>query len=117
MRNLNEVLRKDVTYDNIKSHKKPGLDPLSLSVSLSLCLSLSLCKIHFWKNYRGRVKLIPQPFKGKKNNKKNRITKQKQKSPQIMPPVPKHKRVHSNAKTENSSVDFDTLNFPEESVI
>ena len=72
MRNLNEVLRKDVTYDNIKSHKKPGLDPLSLSlslclsVSLSLSLSLSLCKIHFWKNYRGRVKLIPQPFKGKK---------------------------------------------------
>ena len=44
MRNLNEVLRKDVTYDNIKSHKKPGLDPLSLclSVSLSVCLSLSL---------------------------------------------------------------------------
>ena len=34
-----------------------------------------------------------------------------------MPPVAKHKRVHSNAKTENSSVDFDTLNFPEESVI
>ena len=38
MRNLNEVLRKDVTYDNIKRHKKPGLDPLSFS--LSLCLSV-----------------------------------------------------------------------------
>ena len=24
MRNFNEIFRKDVTYDNIKSHKKPG---------------------------------------------------------------------------------------------
>ena len=29
MRNFNEIFRKDVTYDNIKSHKKPGLHPLS----------------------------------------------------------------------------------------
>ena len=27
MRNFNEILRKDVTYDNIKSHKKPGFQP------------------------------------------------------------------------------------------
>ena len=29
MLNLNEILRKDVTYDNIKSHKKSGTHPLS----------------------------------------------------------------------------------------
>ena len=84
-----------------------GTKNQDLTLSLSLSLSLSVCKIHFWKNYRGWVKLTPKPFKGKK----------KKQSPQIMPPVAKHKRVHSNAKTENSSVDFDTLNFPEESVI
>ena len=27
--NFNEIFRKDVTHDNIKSHKKPGLYPLS----------------------------------------------------------------------------------------
>ena len=31
MRNFKEIFRKDVTYDNIKSHKKPGLNPLSRS--------------------------------------------------------------------------------------
>ena len=29
MRNFSEIFRKDVTYDNIKSHEKPGLQPLS----------------------------------------------------------------------------------------
>ena len=29
MTNFNGIFRKDVTYDNIKSHKKPGLHPLS----------------------------------------------------------------------------------------
>ena len=29
MTNLNEIFRKDVTYDNIKSHKEPGLHTLS----------------------------------------------------------------------------------------
>ena len=43
LRNLNEIFRKDVTYDNIKSHKKAGLHPLSDY------------KIHFWKNYRGEL--------------------------------------------------------------
>ena len=28
VRNLNEIFRKDLTYDNIKSHKKPGFHPL-----------------------------------------------------------------------------------------
>ena len=28
MRNLHEIFRKDVTYDNIKSHKKTGFHPL-----------------------------------------------------------------------------------------
>ena len=28
LRNFNEVFRKDVPYDNIKSHKKAGLHPL-----------------------------------------------------------------------------------------
>ena len=29
MRNFNEIFRKDVTYDNIKSPKKAGLHPIS----------------------------------------------------------------------------------------
>ena len=28
LRDFNEIFRKDVTYDNIKSHKKPGFHPL-----------------------------------------------------------------------------------------
>ena len=28
LRNFNELFRKDMTYDNIKSHKKPRLHPL-----------------------------------------------------------------------------------------
>ena len=28
-RNFNVLFRKDITYDNIKSHKKPGLHPFS----------------------------------------------------------------------------------------
>ena len=27
LRNFNEIFRKDVTYDSIKSHKKPVLNP------------------------------------------------------------------------------------------
>ena len=29
LRNFNEIFRKDVPYDNIKSHRKPGLWRLS----------------------------------------------------------------------------------------
>ena len=29
MENFNEIFRKDLTYDNIKSHKQAGLHPLS----------------------------------------------------------------------------------------
>ena len=47
LRNFNEIFRKDVTYDNIKSHEKPGVHPFS--------------EKHFWKDYRG-LKLTPQPF-------------------------------------------------------
>ena len=39
-RNLNEIFRKDVTYDNIKSHIKTGLQSFSE-------------KTHFWKNHSG----------------------------------------------------------------
>ena len=28
LRNFNKILRKDGTYDDIKSHKKPGFHPL-----------------------------------------------------------------------------------------
>ena len=28
MRNFNEIFRKDVPYDNFKSHQKPGFHPL-----------------------------------------------------------------------------------------
>ena len=42
LRNFKEIFRKDVTRDNIKSHRKPELQPLSLFLSLSLSLTLSL---------------------------------------------------------------------------
>ena len=29
LRNFNETFRRDVTYDNIKSHEKPGVHPFS----------------------------------------------------------------------------------------
>ena len=29
LRNFNEIFRDNVTYDNIKSHQKPGLQPFS----------------------------------------------------------------------------------------
>ena len=49
LRNFNEIFRKDVTYDNVKSHKKPGFHPLF--------------KKDFLKNCRGWVKFTPpQPF-------------------------------------------------------
>ena len=47
LRNFHDILRKDVTYDNIKSHKKSRDSP-------------SLWKMYFWKNHRGvtsRLKL------------------------------------------------------------
>ena len=36
LRNFNDIFRKDVAYDNIKSDKKLAFSPLSLSLSLSL---------------------------------------------------------------------------------
>ena len=33
--NFNEIFRKDMVYDNIKSHKEAGFLSLSLSLSLS----------------------------------------------------------------------------------
>ena len=61
MRNLNEVLRKDVTYDNIKSHKKSGLDPLSLCLSVSLSVSLSL-QDTFLEKLPGTGQIDPPAF-------------------------------------------------------
>ena len=46
--NFKEFFRKDVTHDNIKSHKKAGLQRLSK-------------RYIFVKNTRGRVTLIPSP--------------------------------------------------------
>ena len=51
MRNVNTIFRKNVSYDNIKSHKKSGLYPFS-------------------SKYRG-VKLIPSLFRV--NGRKNRV--------------------------------------------
>ena len=48
MRNFNEIFRKDLAYDNIKSYEKAGLYPLS-------------GRYIFEKTAEG-VKLIPQPF-------------------------------------------------------
>ena len=41
MRNFNEVFRKDVTYDNIKSHKKQGF-PFSLKKFISQKITVGL---------------------------------------------------------------------------
>ena len=51
LQKLNEIFRKDVTYDNITSHKKPGHRPLSR-------------RYIFGKTTEGRVKLTPSssPF-------------------------------------------------------
>ena len=52
MRNLNEVFEKDVTYDNIKIHKKVGFHPL-------------FRRYIFWKNgsgSRGQIDPRPKPF-------------------------------------------------------
>ena len=53
MINFTEIFRKDVTYDNIKSHKKPGLHALSRK-----CISGKTT------GEGGGFKLTPQPFKG-----------------------------------------------------
>ena len=46
--NFNEISRKDVAYDNIKSHKKPGIYPISRRFSLG-------------KTEGGRVQIDPLP--------------------------------------------------------
>ena len=49
MRNLNEVFRKDVTYDDIKSHKKAGFH--------------SLIRRQIFEKTTGEVKLtLPPPL-------------------------------------------------------
>ena len=48
---LNEIFRKVVTYDNIKSHKKPGLHPVPK-------------RYLFEKTTGGGSNCSPQPFKG-----------------------------------------------------
>ena len=50
LRNLNEILRKDVTYDNIKSYKNPGIHPLFRRYS-------------FGKTARGWGKINPSRFR------------------------------------------------------
>ena len=56
MKNFNEAFRKDVIYDNIKSHKKPRLYPLSRR-----CI--------FGKATGGRYPLKKEPLMVKKENK------------------------------------------------
>ena len=55
LRNFIEIFRKDfrkdVTYDNIKSHKKPGLHLFSE-------------KKHFWKNHRRGGQIVPPAILG-----------------------------------------------------
>ena len=50
MRNFNEIFRKVGTYDNIKSHKKPGLHTLSR-------------RWIFCQNHRGCLIDSPKAFK------------------------------------------------------
>ena len=47
LRNFNEICRKDVNYDNIKSHKKPGFHPLF--------------RRNIFRKTTGEVKLISSP--------------------------------------------------------
>ena len=47
---------------------------------------------------------------------KKPLLKQKQRSPQIMPPVAKNIKVDSNTEIKSTSVDFNTLNYSEESI-
>ena len=56
LKNFNEIFRKDVAYDNIKSHTKKQGVTLSLSLSLSLSVSFSL----FLSNTF--FELTPPPF-------------------------------------------------------
>ena len=50
--NFIETFRKEMTFDNIKSHRKPGLHPLSRRCS-------------FGKTAEGdQIDPAPQPFKG-----------------------------------------------------
>ena len=51
LRNFKEIFRKDIAYNDIKSHKKPGFLPL-------------LRRYIFGKTVVVEVKLIPQPFSG-----------------------------------------------------
>ena len=44
------------------------------------------------------------------------MTNSSQKRPKIMPPVARNKNIDSNAEIENTSVDSNTLNYPEESI-
>ena len=50
------------------------------------------------------------------NNSERASLKQKLKSLQIMPPVAKNKMFDNNAERENTSVIFNILNYPEESI-
>ena len=49
LRNFNEIFREDVTYHNIKNHKKPGLYPLS-----KRCI--------FGKPQKGECQIDPTPL-------------------------------------------------------
>ena len=51
LRNFNKIFRKNLCYDNIKSHKKPGLYPL-------------FRKYNFGKTTRGGRQIDPQAFLG-----------------------------------------------------
>ena len=51
LRNFKEIFRKDIAYNDIKSHKKPGFLPL-------------FRRYIFGKTVVVEVKLIPQPFSG-----------------------------------------------------
>ena len=53
--NFNEIFRKDVTYDNVKSHKKTSASP-------------SLWKMHFSKTTNGGSNLSPIVFRVKAIN-------------------------------------------------
>ena len=71
---------------------------------------------------RGNYNVLPMSFSGNQlalslaNNSERASLKQKLKSLQIMPPVAKNKMFDSNAERENTSVIFNILNYPEESI-
>ena len=66
MRNVNTIFRKNVSYDNIKSHKKSGLYPFSSKYRGGQIDPPSLFRVNGRKNRVPMPPKIPLKSLGKK---------------------------------------------------